>query len=131
MCAAVGLAVAVHAYASALDHEQQLAAREASEYSGHAYWMSILTNTLLAILEPGRPPAGRIFPLCQQVQLFNPFNYTRLLVLREHAAERHFVGFICSHVVVIAQRARLRAERWRRPWRVSCGCSPRPTRTRC
>ena len=68
ICAAIGLALSSSRYACALDPDQQVAAREASEYSGQTYWMSIMVNTLLAILEPGRPPSGRIFPLCHQVQ---------------------------------------------------------------
>ncbi len=67
VCALVGLALCSSHYAAGLDADQQAAARDAAEYSGQNYWLSICVNTLLAILEPGRPPEGRIFPICNQV----------------------------------------------------------------
>lgn len=54
-------------YASGIDDKVAAAAKEATEYLSHTHWLSIVANTMMAILDPKYEPTGRIFTMCQQV----------------------------------------------------------------
>ena len=67
--ALAGLALTTTQYANGLDEAGTAAAKEATEHLGHPHWLSIMTNTLMGLLDPQNPPQGRVFSLCQQVSL--------------------------------------------------------------
>ena len=66
--ALAALAVTTTKYAHNLDAEALEKAAEATEHLGQAHWLSVVVNTVLAILDFSYQPTARVMQICQQVR---------------------------------------------------------------
>jgi hypothetical protein len=65
--ALAALAGAVSEYANQLDAEEAKVVSEVSEHLGQGHWLSMVANTLLAIVDVRYEPSSRVFNICPQV----------------------------------------------------------------